>query len=85
MEGIKVEKKGGMQEDFMQGKITGGLVKSGATQEQADGIATQIEAWAPTAAQNGIIKSSDIRTKVMELLQAVNPEAHNAFMAYQKV
>ena len=36
---IKVRKKDGRLEDFDRNKVTGGLVKSGATPEQVENIA----------------------------------------------
>lgn len=81
---IKVEKKDGRLEDFDRNKVSNGIVKSGATSEQAEGIAAQIETWAQGAAVNGVIKSSDIRPKVLELLRSVNPEAAASFAVYKK-
>jgi hypothetical protein len=81
---IKVEKKDGSQESYIREKLVGGMVKSGATQEQADLIAAQIEEWMPTVAASGVIKTSDLRAKLLELLKAVNPQAGDAFAAYQK-
>lgn len=81
---IKVEKKDGRLEDFDRSKIVNGIVKSGAAPEQAEGIAAQIETWAQGAAVNGVIKSSDIRPKVLDLLRSVNPEAAASFAAYKK-
>jgi len=71
-------------EDFDRTKIVNGLVKSGASSEQAESVASQIEAWAQSAAVNGLIRSSEIKTKLLELLQPINPAAAAKFQAYQK-
>ena len=81
---IKVEKKDGRLEDFDRNKISGGIVKSGASPEEAESVATQVETWARSAAVDGVVQSSDIRTKVLGLLQSVNPEVAVAFEAYKK-
>jgi len=81
---IKVEKKDGRLEDFDRNKISGGIVKSGASPEEAESVATQVETWAQSAAVDGVVQSSDIRTKVLGLLQSVNPEVAVAFEAYKK-
>lgn len=84
MPGIKVQKKDGTQEDFNRGKILNGVIKSGATPEQAESIAAQAESWAQTAAVNGVLQTLDIRNKVLELLKAANPVAGANFEAYKK-
>lgn len=82
---IKVQKRNGQLDDFDRGKVAQGVTKSGATSEQAESIAVQVEAWAQTAAVNGVISAAEIRMKVLELLQAVNPEAAASFETYRKV
>ena len=81
---IKVKKKDGRLEDFDRNKVSGGVVKSGASPQEAENITTQIETWVQSAAVDGVIKSSNIRTKVLELLQSVNPKAATTFEAYKK-
>ena len=81
---IKVEKKDGRLEDFNRHKISGGVVKSGASPEEAENIATQVETWAQSAAVGGVVQSNNIRAKVLGLLQSVNPEAAAAFETYKK-
>ena len=82
---IKVEKKDGRLEDFDRNKISSGITKAGVSVEEAENITGQIEAWLPGVTVGGVVKSSDIRTKVLELLQAVNPEAVAKFRAYKKI
>lgn len=81
---MKVQKKDGKLEDFKRTKIINGIVKSGGTPEQAESIAGQIETWAAGAAVEGVIKTLDIKSKLLELLGGVNPTAKANFESYQK-
>lgn len=81
---IKVKKKDGRLEDFNRNKLSGGLVKSGASSEEAENIIAQIETWTQSTALDGVVKSSGIKTKVLALLRSVNPEAATTFEAYKK-
>ena len=81
---VKVEKKDGTQEPWVRDKLVQGMVKAGATLDQAQGIANQVEEWVANTAVNGVIKTDDVRTKVLELLEASNPTAKAAFEAYKK-
>lgn len=81
---MKVQKKDGSLEDFDRNKIVSGIVKSGGTPEQTEDIASQIETWAAGAAVNGVIKTLDIKSKLLELLGGVNPAAKASFENYQK-
>jgi len=80
----KVQKKDGSLEDFDRGKIVNGVIKAGGSSADAEQVATQIEAWLPTAAVNGIVKSTDIRTKGLEALRTVNPTVAASFESYRK-
>lgn len=81
---LMVEKKDGQAEPFDRAKILNGLVKSGATPEQAETITAQVENWAPTVAVNNTVKTVDIRSKVLELSRGVNPMVATAFETYRK-
>ena len=81
---IKVRKKDGRLEDFDRNKVTGGIAKSGATPEQVENIARQVEAWIQGAATDGVVDSNSIKGKVLELLRPANPEAAKTFEAYKK-
>ncbi|MGA2910537.1 MAG: ATP cone domain-containing protein [Candidatus Microgenomates bacterium] len=82
---IKVQKKDGSMQDFDHMKIKNGILASGASEEQAESITMQIESWAPTAASNGVIGGSAIRSKVLEMLGEMNPAAKATFENYKKV
>lgn len=81
---IKVQKRDGRFEDFDRNKVLGGIIKSGATPEQAGTITTQVETWAQGAMVNGVIKSSEIKAKVLEILRSVAPTAAANFETYKK-
>lgn len=81
---IKVKKKDGRFEDFDRNKVLGGIIKSGASPEQGEMITSQVKTWMPGAAVNGLIRSSEIRAKVLELLRPVNPRAAATFETYKK-
>lgn len=81
---VKVQKKDGRLEDFDRNKVINGVVKSGATPEQAEEVVRQVEAWLPTAAVNGVVSSMAIRGKVLEVLRLLNPTAAASFEAYRK-
>jgi transcriptional regulator NrdR family protein len=81
---FKVQKKDGRLEDFDRNKIISGLVKSGTTPPEAEDITSQVEAWLPTVAVGGTVKTLDIREKVLELLRLADPTAADNFENYQK-
>lgn len=81
---FKVQKKDGSMQDFDRAKVVSGAVKAGATPEEAENVATQVEAWLPTVAVDGVVNSMDIRSKGLEILQTVNPTAAAAYETYQK-
>jgi transcriptional regulator NrdR family protein len=81
---FKVQKKDGTTEDFDREKIISGALKAGATAEEAEKIATEIEAWMPGVAVENVIASSEIRTKGLEVLKEVNPDIATKFESFQK-
>lgn len=81
---IKVEKKDGSQEPWSRSKLVQGMVKAGSSLDQAEGIANQVEDWALASASDGVVRTGDVRIKVLELLEASNPSAKAAFEAYKK-
>ncbi len=84
MADIKVQKKDEILQDFDRSKVISGVVKAGVSTDQAGSVASQIEAWVQSAAVDGVVKSNDIRAKVLEILQSTNPAAAAKFGAYKK-
>ena len=80
----KVQKKDGTLEDFDPNKILSGVKKAGGSEEDAQKVLSEIQAWLPTAAQNNVVKVLDIRTKGLEILRSINPEVAASFESYQK-
>jgi len=81
---LQVEKKNGQLQPFDKSKIAAGLIRSGTSVEEAENVASQVEAWAQTSAVNGVIKSLDLRAKILEVLKTVNEAVAIAFENYQK-
>lgn len=81
---LQVEKKDGRLQPFDRSKIAAGLIRSGASVEEAENIASQVETWAQTNNVNGVLKSLDLRAKVLEVLKTVNEAVAIAFENYQK-
>jgi transcriptional regulator NrdR family protein len=81
---IKAKKKDGTLEDFNRSKIINGLLKSGATAQEAESLAGQVETWAQTAAVDGVVETGAIRSEVLRLLRTANPGVAANFEAYKK-
>jgi len=81
---FKVQKKDGSLQDFDRGKIINGVLRSGATAEEAEKVAAAIDVWLPTTAVEGTVKFFDLRSKVLEVLRTINPTAAASFEIYQK-
>lgn len=81
---LQVQKKDGTLQPFDRSKISAGVMRSGASLEEAENVTGQVEAWAQGAAQNGVVGATELRTKVLEVLKTVNPVAGTAFESYQK-
>lgn len=79
----KVQKKDGTLEDFDRSKIVNGLVKAGASTEEAEKVAAEIDTWLPTAAADGVVNSLDIRVKGLDVLKLVNPEVAAKYDGFQ--
>lgn len=80
----QVQKKNGNLVNFDKNKIMTGVLRAEGSQENAQKIATDIEAWLPAVAVNSVIKTSDIRNKVIEELKTVNPTVAANFESYRK-
>ncbi len=81
---FKVQKKDGTLEDFDRSRIIAGIMKAGGTAEEAEKVASAIEAWLPTAVVDGIVQSNAIRVKGLEVMQTVNPVVAATFESYKK-
>lgn len=80
----KVLKKDGRVEDFDWAKLSTGIMNAGASKEDADKVATEVEEWLNTVAEDGTIKSYDLHVKVVSVLKEINPVAGVAFESFRK-
>jgi transcriptional regulator NrdR family protein len=80
----KVKKKDGTLEDFDRQKIVSGVVKAGASPEDAQKVADAIEVWLSTVAKEDVVDSMEIRTKGLEVLKTVNPDVAAQFETFKK-
>lgn len=82
---LKVEKRDGSLQDFDRAKIIAGVLKSGATEEQAEEVTGIIDSWILTVAnEQDVLASNTIHAKVLELLKRVNPAASVTYQAFRK-
>jgi len=81
---IRVQKRDGRLEEFDANKIRQGLIAAGATNQEAENIAQEVEGWAVANADKGFVRTAAIREKVLSSLRLVNPQAAAAFENYQK-
>lgn len=81
---FKIQKRDGTLEDFDRRKIITAAVKSGATNEEAEKLAREMEAWLSGRAVNGTVKSSDLRLKALSLLNSINQSVKTSFEYYRK-
>ncbi|MFH1840941.1 MAG: ATP cone domain-containing protein [Candidatus Shapirobacteria bacterium] len=80
----QVQKNDGRLEEFDRNKLVHGALAAGATAEEAEKIAVEIEAWVATVAVENVVKSADLRVKGLEVLRQVNPAAADSFASYRK-
>lgn len=80
----KFQKKDGTLENFDRNKIVNSVLKAGGANEDAEKVASAVEAWLPTAPVDKLVKFQDVHTQVLELLRGINPGAAASFAAYQK-
>ena len=84
MDGLKVQKKDGRLEDFNRNKVYGGVMKSGALPETAEGVTVQVEQWAKMSAVDGVVKTTDLRAKVLEFLRLKDADSATRYEQYKK-
>ena len=75
----KVIKKQGVEERFIKEKITVSAVKAGAPLEKARDIADEVEEEV-----EGKIKSEELREKVLDKLEAEDPELRVNWETYDR-
>lgn len=81
---FKVLKRDGSLENFDRRKIAIGALKAGATNPEAEKLASQVEASLPSLSVKGLVKSIDIRTKSIQLLRNLNKTISTSYEYYRK-
>ncbi|KKQ52675.1 hypothetical protein A2865_00240 [Candidatus Woesebacteria bacterium RIFCSPHIGHO2_01_FULL_39_17] len=84
MNDISVKKRDGRLEAWSFDKLVTAIGKAGVPFEAAQKIAGNIESWAKTAAQKGVVASTEIRDKVIEFLKEEFPSQADNFQSYKK-
>lgn len=80
---LQIQKKDGSSQDYDRRKLLTSLIRAQATPEQAMRVATDIETW--LVSQNiQVVKSDDIKARIMEDLNKINPDAAHAYEVYKK-
>ena len=80
---MQVQKKDGSLQEFDSEKIVNGLLNSGLSDEEAEDLASEVEDFFIESAKE-TISWQEIKTKVLELLKEVNPDAAQMFENYKK-
>lgn len=81
---LQVRKRDGSLEEFDRGKIYRGVVAAGLSEERAESLSSEVEAWAEAAAEDEVISSLEIGGKVLELLREWDPGVATRFEEYRK-
>ena len=81
---IKVKKRDGKVEVWDYNKILTSIGKSMVPLKKAEEVATSIEKWIKEEAAKGIVTSTQVRDKVIEVLKEIDPVAADNYQAYKK-
>lgn len=80
---MQVRKRDGRLEEFDRNKLKGGLVTAGASEEDAERYTTEVETWAGETAENDVIEATAIWQKVVEVLEASEPETAKTYKSFR--
>lgn len=84
MKQLQIQKRDKSLEPWNFDKILISITKAGIKLEIAKQVVTEVENWAKEKAEKGIIKSLQIREKVIEKLKEVDPVAADLYQSYKK-
>ncbi|EKD62988.1 MAG: hypothetical protein ACD_52C00002G0021 [uncultured bacterium] len=85
MGGVQVRKRDdGSMQPFDRNKVYSSLTAAGANSNEAECLTVLMEHWVTRNVQNEVVKSSDIRGVLIELLKILNPGVAIAFESYKK-
>ncbi len=77
---IKVKKRDGRMQDFVESKIVAGIKKAGATAEQAAHVAKEVSA---KVAHKTEVNAVELSNMVVASLRKVNAAAADTFVKYR--
>ncbi len=84
MQDLQVKKRDGTLEPWSLDKLVIAIGKAGISISEAQALATKIEDWARSVAKEGVVESTQIRDKVIELMK-VDFSAESAnYQTYKK-
>jgi transcriptional regulator NrdR family protein len=81
---VKVRKADGSVEPWNYDKVLNSVAKAGVALSVAENVILILEAWARNVSKEGIVNSSDVRDKIIEVLRGVDPIAADAYQVYKK-
>jgi len=84
MQDLQVTKREGGTEPWSKEKLINSVAKAGLSVEVTEHLEYLIEVWANRNAKNGQVTSVEIRDKVIELLNAIDPMVSDAYSSYKK-
>ena len=80
---LQIQKKDGSSQDYDRRKLLTSLIRAQATPEQAMRVATDIETWL-VSLNVQVVKSEEIKARIVEDLNKINPNAAHAYEVYKK-
>ena len=81
---IRVRKKDGSVEDWNYEKAVSSMVNAGIPLNIAENVLIFLEAWARVHNENGIVNTSDIHLRVVELLKNIDESASSRYDSFKK-
>ena len=84
MSEIKVKKRDGKVEAWDYDKVLASIGKSMVPLKKAETVAMSVEKWLKKAAVKGVVTSTEVRDRVIEVLREVDSVAADNYQAYKK-
>lgn len=81
---MQVIKRSGVTQEFEFEKLVRSIVFAGGLEDDAREVASEVEVWAEAEAEDGKIKSTDLRNRVIYVLNENSPEVAEKYKAYTK-
>jgi len=78
---VKVKKKGGNLEEFMENKIVAGVKKAGVTAKEAVDVAREVSG---KAVKKTVVTTEEIAKMVVDSLKKENKKVADAFVKFRK-